>query len=251
MQKVCQPSLLRFVERETKVNVALEAAAAGYKLDSSGKPKIIIAIGREFGSGGYEIGEKLAQKLGITFYDQQINEMAAEQSGLSMEKVEELEHHMEREIVYDFKNAVYAMSNGVLSPEEQLYVAQSTIIRKIAASDESCVIVGRCADYILYDNPNCFRLFIHSIPEARIDRTMRKYNLSYEQAKLQMENTDAARAQHYKHFTGRIYGKQEYYHLGLDSGMLGTDGSVDVILDMIKKWCQVRGTNPLNILDQE
>jgi uncharacterized membrane protein YczE/cytidylate kinase len=251
MQKVCQPSLLRFVERETKVNVALEAAAAGYKLDSSGKPKIIIAIGREFGSGGYEIGEKLAQKLGITFYDQQINEMAAEQSGLSMEKVEELEHHMEREIVYDFKNAVYAMSNGVLSPEEQLYVAQSTIIRKIAASDESCVIVGRCADYILYDNPNCFRLFIHSIPEARIDRTMRKYNLSYEQAKLQMENTDAARAQHYKHFTGRLYGKQEYYHLGLDSGMLGTDGSVDVILDMIKKWCQVRGTNPLNILDQE
>jgi uncharacterized membrane protein YczE/cytidylate kinase len=250
MQKKCQAGLLHFVQRETKVNRALEAAAAGYKVDSTGKPKIIIAIGREFGAGGYEIGEKLAQHLGITFYDQQLNVMAAEQSGLSMEKVEELEHHMEREIVYDFKQSVYALSNDALSPEEQLFVAQSTVIRRIAASDESCVIMGRCADYVLYDDPNCFRIFIHAIPQARIDRSMRKYGLSYDQAKLQMENTDAARAQHYKHFTGRTYGKQENYHLGLDSGMLGIDGSVDAILDMIRNWCKVRGTNPLNILDE-
>jgi uncharacterized membrane protein YczE len=247
LQKLFQAPLLKFVERDTRINRALEAAAAGYKIDAAGKPKIIISIGREFGSGGYEIGEKLAKRLGITFYDKQLNEMAAAQSGLSLAKVEELEHHMEREIVYDFKSAVYAMHSDALSPEEQLFVAQSTIIRQIAAGDESCVIMGRCADYILYNDPNCFRIFIHSIPEARIHRAMGQYSLSYDQAKVQMHNTDTSRAQHYKHFTGRDYGKQEYYHLSLDSGMLGTDACVDVIMDTIRVWCDVRGTYPLNI----
>ena len=251
MQKVCQKKLLRFVERDSKVDRAVQAAAAGYKIDSAGKPKIIIAIGREFGSGGYEIGQKLAEKLGITFYDQQLNEMAAKQSGLSLAKVEELEHHMEREVVYDFKNAAYAMHNEALSPEERLFVAQTSIIRMIAAGDESCVIMGRCADYVLYEDPNCFRIFIHAIPEARIDRIMRQYNLTREQAAIQMKNTDTSRSQHYKHFTGRDYGKQEYYHLGIDSSMLGTDDSVELIMNAIRMWCDVRGTYPLSILSSK
>lgn len=250
MQKACQKSLLRFVEREDKVSRALSEAAEGYKLDSTGKPKIIITIGREFGSGGYEIGALLAEKLGITFYDRQLNELASAQSGLPLSKVEELEHHMEREIIYDFKTAAYAMTNGSLSPEERLFVAQTTVIRQIAARDESCVIMGRCADYVLYDDPNCFRLFIHARPEARIERVMRQFGLDVAQAKAQMENTDKSRAQHYKHFTGRVYGKQEYYHLGVDSGMLGTQGSVDVILRCIATWCDVRGTHPLAALKQ-
>lgn len=250
MQKVWQKPLLHFVEREDRVSRALSEAAEGYTLDATGKPKIIITIGREFGSGGYEIGKLLAEKLGITFYDQQINEMASEQSGLPLSKVEELEHHMEREILYDFKNAAYAMTNGSLSPEEQLFVAQTTVIRRIAAGDESCVIMGRCADYVLYDDPNCFRLFIHARPSARIERIMRQFDLDENQAKTQMQNTDKSRAQHYKHFTGRDYGKQEYYHLGVDSGMLGTEGSVDVIIGTIVKWCDVRGTHPLSILKQ-
>lgn len=250
MQKVCQKPLLRFVEREDRVGRALKAAAEGYEIDSAGKPKIIITIGREFGSGGHEIGEILAEKLGITFYDQQLNEMAAEQSGLSLAKVEELEHHMEREILYDFKNAAYAMTSEGLSPEERLFVAQSTVIKRIAAGDESCVIMGRCADYVLYDDPNCFRLFVHARSDARIERIMGQFGLSEEEAKREMENTDKSRAQHYKHFTGRDYGKQEYYHLGLDSGILGTEASVDVIMKTIMEWCNVRGTHPLSALMQ-
>lgn len=246
LQKVCQKPLLRFVEREDKVSRAIRQAAEGYETDSSGKPKIIITIGREFGSGGHEIGEILAKKLGITFYDQQLNEMASAQSGLSLAKVEELEHHMEREILYDFKNAAYAMTSEGMSPEEQLFVAQTTVIRQIAAGDESCVIMGRCADYVLYDDPNCFRLFIHARPAARVERIMQQFGLSREEAAQQMENTDRSRAQHYKHFTGRVYGKQEYYHLGLDSSMLGTEASVDVIMQTIMHWCDVRGTHPLS-----
>ena len=250
LQKPFQKPLLRFVEREDKVNRALQAASEGYLLDATGKPKIIIAIGREFGSGGYDIGKLLAERLGVTFYDKQLNELAAEQSGIPLSKVEELEHHMEREIVYDFKNAAYAMTNGALSPEEQLFVAQTSVIRQIAAGDESCVIMGRCADYVLYNDPNCFRIFIHARPDARINRTMVKYGLDYDEAKHQMENTDKSRAQHYRHFTGRDYGKQEYYHLGVDSGMLGTEESVEVIIDVIRRWCDVRGTHPLSILDR-
>jgi cytidylate kinase len=140
------------------------------------------------------------------------------------------------------------MTNGALSPEERLFVAQTDVIRKIAAGDESCVIMGRCADYTLYDDPNCFRVFSHARPDARVRRTMAKYGLDSREAQRQMENTDHARAEHYKRFTGREYGKQEYYHLGLDSGMLGTDESVEVIISMLRRWCAVRGTHPLSTL---
>ena len=248
LQKPFQKPLLRFVEREDKVNRALQALSEGYLTDATGKPKIIITIGREFGSGGYDIGRLLAERLGVTFYDKQLNEMAAEQSGLTLSKIEELEHHMEREIVQDFKDSAYTMMNGALSPEEQLFVAQTSVIRRIAARDESCVIMGRCADYVLYDDPNCFRIFIHARPDARIARTMVKYGLDRDEARRQMENTDRSRARHYKHFTGREYGKQEYYHLGVDSGMLGTEESVEVILNVIRRWCDVRGTHPLSAL---
>ncbi len=248
LQKPLQKPLLRFVGRESKVDRYLEAASQGYTLDASGKPKVIVTIGREFGAGGYEIGKLLAERLGVTFYDRQLNEMASAQSGLSLETVEELEHHMERELVYDFRNAAYDMTNGAISPEERLFVAQTSVIRQIAAGDESCVIMGRCADWVLYSDPNCFRIFIHARPDARIRRAMAKYHLDEAEAKRQMESTDASRARHYRRFTGRQYGKQEYYHLGLDSGMLGIEESVEVILEALRRWCDVRGTHPLNTL---
>ncbi len=236
LQKVCREGLLRFTERESKVDRFLQAAEQGYLLDASGKPKIIVTIGREFGAGGYEIGRRLAEKLGVPFYDRQLDEMAAELSGLGMEKVEELESHMERELVYDFKNAAYDMTNGALSPEERLFVAQTAVIRRIASTDESCVIMGRCADWVLSSDPNCFRIFVHARPDVRVRRTMAKYGLDEAEARRQMEATDFSRARHYRRFTGRDYGKQEYYHLGLDSGMLGTEESVAVVLTALRSW---------------
>ncbi len=243
-----QKPLLAFLEVEDKVARALAAASSGYLLDASGKPKVLITIGREFGAGGYEIGTLLAKKLGITFYDKQINVMASEQSGIPLARIEEMERRMDRTVANDFRHAAYAMTNGALSPVEEIYVAQSAVIRQLAAKDESCVIMGRCADYLLYDDPNCFRIFIHARPDVRIQRTMLQFGLDEAEAKRQMENTDRSRAMHYKHFTGREYGKQEYYHLGVDSGMLGTEESVRVILEVIRRWCDVRGTHPLTIL---
>ncbi|MBR5114287.1 MAG: cytidylate kinase family protein [Oscillospiraceae bacterium] len=245
LQKPFLKPLLRFVGRESKVDRAL-AAAGGYLTDSSGRPKVIVTIGREFGSGGREIGELLAKKLGIAFYDRRIDELASERSGLPMGKVEELESRMERAVVRDFMNAAYDMTNGALSPDEELFVAQAAVIREIAASGESCVILGRCADYVLYDDPNCFRIFIHARPDARIKRVMAMYGVDAEEARRETENTDRARASRYKRFTGREYGRQEYYHLGVDSGMLGTEESVAVITEALKRWCEVRGTHPLS-----
>ena len=246
LQKPFQKPLLSFVGRETKVERAL--AAAGYQVDSAGDPKIIVTIGREFGSGGAEIGRLLAERLGIAFYDRQIDEMASERSGMPMEKVLELESHMERELVSDFRNAAYDMTNGALSPEEELYVAQTEVIRELAAGEESCVILGRCADFALYDDPNCFRVFVHARPDARIKRTMALYGIGEDEARRQTENTDRARARHYSRFTGREYGAQKYYHLGVDSGVIGVEESVEVIVDVLRRWCEVRGTHPLSTL---
>lgn len=247
-QKLFQPALLKFVERETKLERAIRAANADYRLDAAGKPKIVIAIGREYGSGGLEIGRKLADALGVTFYDQQLTDMGIAESGLSPDFVHDHEQNMTNAVVYDLLAANYSMSNEGLTPVERLFAAQSAIIRRIAASDESCVIVGRCADYILYDDPNCFRIFIHAAPDARLPRIMAKYGLSERQARIQMSNTDQARSRHYKYFTGRNYGSQQYYHLAVDTAQVGVDGAVELIQDAIRLWCQVRGTDPLSLL---
>ena len=247
-QKLFQKPLLRFVERESRVNRYLEAAAEGYTTDATGKPKILIAIGREFGSGGLEIGKLLAERLGVTFYDEQLNEMAAEESGIPLSKVQEMEEHLMREALYDFKAGAYEMAGDGLSIEERLFVAQTAVIRKIATGDESCVIMGRCADYTLYDNPNCFRIYIHAIPAARTERIMNQFGLTEAEAKRQIQLTDASRRNHYRHFTGREYGKQEYYHLSVDSAMLGTEQSVTLILECTRMWGDVRGTHPLSTI---
>ena len=246
LQKPFQKPILRFVERESKVERALELASQGYLTDAAGNPKVIITIGREFGSGGQEIGRLLAEKLGIPFYDERIDELAAEQSGLPLEKVREMSRRRERAVLADLWDTAYAMSSA-LSPEDLLYVAQASVIRQLAAKDESCVILGRCADYVLYDDPNCFRIFVHARPDISVKRVMATLGLSEEEARRQMENTDRARGQYYKHYTDREYGQQKWYHLGLDSGLLGTEESVECIVNILRRWCDVRGTHPLYI----
>ncbi len=251
LQKPFQKPLLRFVERDSKTDRAVEIASQGYLTDAAGNPKIIITIGREFGSGGMEIGRRLAERLGIAFYDAQLDEMAAEKSGLPLEKIQAMSRKMERGVLNGFMDGAYAMSNDALSPEEQYYVAESSAIREIASRDESCVILGRCADYVLYNDPNCFRAFIHARTDIRIKRIMTLSGLSQEDARRLTENTDRARASYYKRYTGKDYGKQENYHLGLDSGLLGTDESVECIINILRRWCDVRGTHPLYLLDRK
>ena len=250
MMRVCQPGLLRFVERETKVERAARAHQP-VPLDRSGKPKIMVTLGREFGSGGYEIGRRVAQALGVTFYDQQLIPMEARESGLSEAFVRGQEKHLAHEVIYDFMTSGYAMSNHGLTPLEQLFAARTAILRRIAASDESCVIVGRCADYILYDDPNNFRIFVHAAPEQRIQRIRGQYHDSEEEARRDLEATDRGRAWVYKQCTGRTWGDGRYYNLAVDSGKLGIEGSVELILNAIRLWCDVRGVSLTPLAQEE
>ena len=239
MQRLCQPALLRFVERETKLEEAIRSAREEAVVSSV--PKLIISISREFGSDGYEIGRRLAERLGVEFYDKQLVKLEAEESGLSEKFIEAHEQEMSRGIVYDFLTASYAMYNGgELPPLERLFAAQTKIIRRLAAENDCCVIVGRCSDYILYDDPNSFRIFIHANPEYRSENVAQRLNISPEKARSELERTDLARARYYQHFAGREWGNTKYYNLAVDSGAFGTDSSVELIMEAIELWKKER-----------
>ena len=249
MMRVCNPHLLKFVERETKLERAIAAGGASpLPLDRVGAPRILITISRQFGSGGYEIGKALSHRLGITFYDSQLPQMEAEESGLPLSFVEAHEQRMTHNLVYDFLTAGYSMYNADLPPMEKLFAAQTRILRRIAASDESCVIVGRCADYILRDDPNCFRIFIHAPVEQRTAKIAAKDGISLQQARADLDRTDLGRSRHYLQFTGREWGSTKYYNLAVDSSIYGVEGSVDLIDNAIRIWCLARGYDPKSFL---
>lgn len=240
MMRVCNPFLLKFVERETKLERAIAAGGVD-ALEHIGKPKFVITISREFGSGGYEIGQKLAKKLGVTFYDKQLEPMEAEESGLPISFIRAHEKRMAHNVVYDFLTAGYAMYNEDLPPMEKLFAAQTKILRRIAASDENCIIMGRCSDYILYKDPNSFRIFIHAPTDYRAQKVAAEKNISLEQAYQDVERTDVGRARHYEQFANREWGNTKYYNLAIDTSLYGIDHSVELIENALRLWYEARG----------
>ncbi|MDR2139164.1 MAG: cytidylate kinase-like family protein [Tannerella sp.] len=187
---------------------------------------MILTIGRQFGSGGRIIGKKLAEAFGIAYYDKELFLLAARESGLChdvFEKVDEkaadcLEHVFSRGLSW---MGMYTPQLDILSCEG-LFKIQSDAIRKLAET-ESCVIVGRCADYILRDHPNCISFFIHSTLESRIQRVVERQQMSVEQAKEFILKTDKSRAAYYDYFTNKTWGKASSYHLSIDASVLGIE----------------------------
>ena len=238
MMRLLQPALLRFVERESKLEKAIGAEALPAAAAYAGK--LIITISREYGSDGYEIGRRLAEKLGVPFYDKQLVAMEAAESGLTESFIEAHEQSMARGVVYDFLTAGYAMHSEGLSPLEKLFAAQTKVIRRLAAENDCCVIVGRCSDYILYQDPNSFRIFIHARPDYRAANLAERRGVSPEKAAADMRRTDAARARYYENFTGREWGNTKYYNLAVDSGVFGPEASVELIEDAIALWKRER-----------
>ena len=172
--------------------------------------------------------------------------MEAEESGLPEAFIHKHEHNMAHSIVYDFMTAGYAM-HMELSPLEKLFAAQVRIIRGIAAKESSAVLVGRCSDYILYNDPNSFRIFIHAPTTARVQHVSETNGISREQASADLAATDASRARHYEHFTGRQWGNMKYYNLAVDTHTFGMEGSLLVIDDAIRHWCEYRAIDYTNI----
>jgi len=182
----------------------------------------VITIAREYGSGGRIIGQKLAEILGFSFYDKELIEMAAEKIGFSTDYVKENEEKK----MFSFLSNFYGVS-GELPASDQIFIAQSGVIKEIA-SRENCVIVGRCADYVLSDNPNCLNIFIHAPIEERARRVFEEYDEDAPNLMAYIMKVDKKRASYYNYMTQNKWGKAENYHLSINS-TLGIDLTVSMI----------------------
>ncbi len=190
-----------------------------------------IAIGRQYGCGGHEIGQKLAEKLGYKFYDGEIIEMIAGTTGYSRKFIKDREEKMTNSLLYDLVNQMYAYSPDTPAPKDEIFQAESQAIQKLA-EEENCVIIGRCSDYVLKDHPHCLRVFLGSSFETRVKGLMESGNLSQKEAEQEIRLEDRRRRDNYRYYTRQPWGFSPNYHLTLDTG-LGTDYCVDLILQTL------------------
>lgn len=190
--------------------------------------KMVITLSREYGSGGRYIGKLIADKLGISFYDKSIIIRLAEKTGFSEAYIED--HEQRRSPFANFNNGYY---NG-LSGGDELFIRESEMIKEIAQK-ESCVIIGRCADYILKDQENLIRIFIYGDMNDKIDRAVRYYGLKRERAERAIQKNDRERALHYKHYTDQEWADKSNYDICINSGLIGAEKTAELICTMINE----------------
>ena len=184
----------------------------------------VITISREFGSGGHTIGRRVAERLNIPCYDNELIQKIVEHSGFMADYIRE-----EGEYAPSGWFAA-TLSSRRMGPtnQDRLWVIQHNIICDLAEK-ESCVIVGRCADYILRDKANCLRVFIHSSMEHRAERIVKEYGERDISPEQRLTDKDKRRAAYYRFYTDMKWGRAQNYHITLDSGELGIDKCVDIV----------------------
>ena len=197
--------------------------------------KRIITISREFGSGGRTIGRMVAEKLGIPFYDKELVDQIAMETGFAPSFVEEHGEHAPStsRLSYAFSQpGIPGVMNG-LTAADFLWSMQCNVILNLAEQGP-CVIVGRNADYIPKDRDDCLDVFIHADPEVRAERIVRLYGMSEKSPEARLQEKDKRRMINYQHYTGRTWGVAHNYDLCLDSGVLGIEQCVDLIVSCCK-----------------
>ena len=187
------------------------------------RSKVVITISREYGSGGRYIGRIIADKLGIKFYDKDLVNLVSKEAGLSEEFIEE----------NDQKRNWGSSLNSSYNNDDKIFEAETRVIKQLS-DKESCVIVGRCADYILKDNENVVKIFIYSNKEDKINRAVKYYNLEEKKAIKQIEKVNKERAKHYKFYTNQEWGKVNNYDFCINSS-IGTEKTADMICEYIMK----------------
>lgn len=203
--------------------------------------KFIITIGRQFGSGGREIGEALAKKLNIPYYDKELISMAAKESGIDAEVFNHVDERATNSLLYSLSMGLYSFGNSFntsadLPVNDRLYILQHQIIKKLA-DEGSCVIVGRCADYVLKDRENCVNIFIHANMDYRKKRAIEKHDIKPNKAEQIINKTDKIRANYYSFYSGQKWGLAQNYDLCIDSSKLTTDQAVALIESYVKIRC--------------
>lgn len=196
----------------------------------------VINIGRQLGSGGREIGEKLAQRFGIDFYDKELINLASQESGLCREFFERADERAAQPIVsaiygvrFPFSAGGNPMTGTNCLSHDSLFKVQSDVIRKLAA-EKSCLFVGRCADYVLRDYPRCANVFISADRGDRVERLCKLHDITPSKAEDMMDRADKKRAEYYNYYNSfNRWGAAATYHLCINSSVLGVDGTLDFI----------------------
>ena len=186
--------------------------------------RIIITIGREFGSEGHEIGRELADRLGISLYDKDLLAIAAKKSGLPLENLAEAEEKVASTFLMPYIGYGFDVGNT----NDKLFLIESQIIRDIA-STESCIIIGRLADYVLRDDSDCLKVFIYAPLENRIEIVMKKHNISRDAAAKLVRKMDQARTSYYSYYTNHKWNQKEGKDIMLNRGKFGVTGCVDIL----------------------
>lgn len=196
----------------------------------------VITIGREFGSAGREIGKSLAQKLDIPFYDKELISLAAKESGMSREIFETVDEQATNSLLYSMVVGAYALGSRVntiseMSLNDKLFIIQSNIIKKIA-KENPCVIVGRCANYVLKETPHCLHAFIYGDMPEKIARIETLYQVPAKKAEEMISKSDKKRKSYYNYYTGLKWGRTGNYDICLNSSKLGVDTCVDLLFTL-------------------
>lgn len=190
---------------------------------------LVITIAREYGSGGHAVGELIAKRLGISFFDGALIRLTAAQSGFTREYIRKNEQEIGNRFLYELYAQNYAYDAKSLPPRDAIFLAQTKIVRDIAAK-KSCVIVGRCSNFILKGRPNTFNVFLHAAREERRERVVRNYGVAPENADAELDRMDSERRNHCRYYTGEDWGLAKNYELTLDSSRLGVEGTAEAII---------------------
>ena len=196
---------------------------------------MVITVGRQYGSGGREIGTMLAEKLGFAYYDDLLLKEAAKESGLCEELFRSFDERP-KSFLYSVAMDPYSFSMNHVTPkgsiEQQIYLATYDTIKKLAEKG-SCVLIGRCADYALKDRDDVINLFITAPLENRIARVARRNGISEDEARERIKKTDKSRASYYNYYSSKDWGDAKSYDLCIDSSLLGIEGTVELLEKLV------------------
>ena len=199
---------------------------------------IVITIGRQFGSGGRYVGRLLAEKLGVPFYDKELLSEAAKTSGICEEILEEHDEKPTRSLLFSLVTGVQShMSSGAFYMDmplnHKIFLAQFDAIRRIAEVGP-CVIVGRCADYVLRENPDAVSVFVKADMASKVDRAVKYYGIEADKAEDRIRKADKQRASYYNYYATATWGDVDNYDLVVDTGVLGVEGAVELIAKFLE-----------------
>lgn len=214
-----------------KTTPAADSVSAETNASSIPNTVQVIAIGREYGSGGHDLGQELAKRLGFAFYDKDIIKLAAGTTGYSTQYIAKNEETMTNSLLYDLVNQMYTYHTDAESPKDKIFRTESEAIQTLAAK-ENCVIVGRAADYVLREDPNCLKIFLHADANAKIQRIKEREQLSEKEAEKKIAHEEKLRAANYHYYTHRMWGHAGNYDLTLDTA-IGIDHIEQIVRIML------------------